>query len=377
MGNSTSIIAIAPRLPPAIDGVGDYAFRLASQLHQDFGIQTQFVVADPTWTGGAETTHNSAAAIAVRTQAALLRSLTERSATTVLLHYVPHGYARKACPFWLVKALEAWKTGATNRCLITFFHELYALDWHRPWSSDFWLSPIQQYLAARLTELSDVCLTSTERYTRDIARLSRGQHPHSPALPIFSNVGEPLAISPLAQRQRHLVIFGQRHSKGRIYQKSGAALEQICRSLTIEQIFDLGPRSGFAPATISSLPVQELGELPATQVSQVLAQSLVGFLTYDPWRLSKSGIFAAYCAHGLWPINPQGLAQAVDGLQAGIHYSVSHPFASLDLEQGQAIADNALAWYQSHRLAKQSQTFATWLTAPYTHSTVPSGASNA
>ncbi|MHC5830485.1 MAG: glycosyltransferase family 1 protein, partial [Nostoc sp.] len=50
----THITSIVPRLPPAIDGVGDYALNLARQLRKDFNIQTHFIVGNPTWTGAAE-----------------------------------------------------------------------------------------------------------------------------------------------------------------------------------------------------------------------------------------------------------------------------------------------------------------------------------
>jgi len=42
------------RLPPEIDGVGDYALSLARQLRLDFGIEMHFIVCDPTWAGATE-----------------------------------------------------------------------------------------------------------------------------------------------------------------------------------------------------------------------------------------------------------------------------------------------------------------------------------
>jgi hypothetical protein len=35
---------IIPRLPPAIDGVGDYALSLARQLRHDYDIDTHFII---------------------------------------------------------------------------------------------------------------------------------------------------------------------------------------------------------------------------------------------------------------------------------------------------------------------------------------------
>jgi len=50
----TNVYSIVPRLPPAIDGVGDYALNLARQLRKDFNIQTHFIVVNPIWQGASE-----------------------------------------------------------------------------------------------------------------------------------------------------------------------------------------------------------------------------------------------------------------------------------------------------------------------------------
>ena len=47
------IIQIVPRLPPSVDGLGDYALSLAFQMRQDFGIETHFIVGDQKWVGDA------------------------------------------------------------------------------------------------------------------------------------------------------------------------------------------------------------------------------------------------------------------------------------------------------------------------------------
>ena len=47
--NQMQFIQIVPSLPPAISGVGDYAYLLAKQMRETKGIQTIFIVCDPTW----------------------------------------------------------------------------------------------------------------------------------------------------------------------------------------------------------------------------------------------------------------------------------------------------------------------------------------
>ena len=351
------IISIVPRLPPAIDGVGDYALRLAHQLHQDFHINTHFVVGDANWRGDTTIEGFTATSVSSRSAAALVAALMDAPTTTILLHYVGHGYAKRGCPFWLVNALEQRKRTHPTR-LVTMFHELYAVG--VPWKYDFWLSLAQQNLAARVTRLSDRCLTSTQRYAKTLDRLSNGKHHQVPTLPIFSNVGEPSQVKPIAERYSRLVIFGQHHTKVRVYRECLSSLEVICRTLNLTEIWDLGPATGITPAAIQTVPVMEMGSRSPTEISKILATSAAGFLHYDPSRLAKSGVFAAYCAHGLLPINYQPQSRPIDGLEPGHHYWVPTNDSSMfnATSRTQAIADNAFAWYQTHNLATQAQQFA-------------------
>jgi hypothetical protein len=41
------MIQIVPALPPAANGVGNYALALAGAMHPGFGVETQSVVASP------------------------------------------------------------------------------------------------------------------------------------------------------------------------------------------------------------------------------------------------------------------------------------------------------------------------------------------
>jgi hypothetical protein len=82
---------------------------------------------------------------------------------------------------------------------------------------------------------------------------------------------------------------------------------------------------------------------------------MAGFLNYDPRRLGKSGIFAAYCAHGLLPINQRRADHPVDGLVVGLNYWV--PTIATEHQELSAIAQQAHTWYQSHSLAAQAKAF--------------------
>lgn len=352
-----------PRLPPAVDGVGDYAFNLASQLRQDFAIETHFIVGDPAWVGATQIEGFPITQVTRRSAATLLSLLTLLALprTIVLLHYVNYGYAKRGCPFWLVDGLERWLGLGVNRVLVTMFHEIYASG--PPWASSFWLSPVQRNLAVRLAYLSDRCLTSRQGYAKILDELSRGKHATVTTLPVFSNIGEPEQVPPLAKRDRRLVVFGGRNNRLRVYQESLAALELACCLLGIEEIWDIGPPTGITLSSVSGVPIVERGQMPNTEISSILLNSLAGFFDYPTDFLAKSTIFAAYCAHGLLPVSARCRVSAVDGIEAGKNYWVpdDQTTSLRDLVEVQAIADRAFAWYHTHNLSVQAKTFAAHL----------------
>ena len=359
------IIQVVPRLPPAVDGVGDYALNLAQQLRKDFGIETHFIVCDPTWTGATEIGGFPISQISVHSANTLLSLLPSDRTATVLLHYVGYGYAKRGCPVWLVDGLQRWRNASIHRTLVTMFHEVYASG-RPPWTSAFWLFPLQKNLANRLVQLSDRALTSKQLYAEILHKLSLGKHSQIPSLPVFSNIGEPRQVPPLAKRQRRLVIFGGRGNRIQVYRKSLETLSHTCQLLGIQEIWDIGPSTGLNLSTVNSVPVVEKGKLPATEVSSILLDSLAGFLDYNPDYLAKSTIFAAYCSHGLLPVSVQCTALPIDGIEPRKHYWLPDGQVTelKNIEQMQAIADNAYAWYQTHSLSVQAKTFAVHLKTP-------------
>lgn len=364
-----TVISIVPRLPPSIDGLGDYAFNLALQLRQDFSIQTHFVVGDPSWEGNTTIEEFAVSRVEKRTANALLALLLKILDNSeshqclvdvpVLLHYVGYGYAKRGCPVWLVEGLEKWQRLSSQQLLITMFHEIYASG--PPWTSGFWLSALQRKLAARLSKLSHQCLSSKQLYVERISVLSHGKHPQVPFLPVFSNVGEPdeLPLS-LSERQPRLVVFGGVVNRLRAYQESQQILAHCCDVLDIQEILDIGVNDSNIPVAIGKVPIVKIGEQPASQISDLLRNSLVGFSNYNPYFLAKSGIFAAYCAHRILPINATGTDSLVDGLLPGNHYwtpSIAKDEV-VDQLNLQSIADAAYDWYCCHNLPTQSQIYA-------------------
>lgn len=368
------ITSIVPRLSPAIDGVGDYALNLARKLRQCSSIETHFIVGDPKWNGESDVEGFPVSQVSNRSSGDFLPLLQESSKDTgrILLHYVPHGYAKKACPLWMINALKAWKYGNNHGRLVTMFHELYAfglpvlntgVQLERSGirivvNSDFWLAPVQKNLTSRLACLSDICLTSRQGYADILLRLTKNQQPIS-VLSIPSNIGEPEDVLPLSKRHRQLVIMGQQKNRLRVYEKSQTELKHVCEALKIERIIDIGPSIELKYHLLNDVPIVELGRQPAGKISEILSSSIAGFLSYSSSFLAKSGIFAAYCSHGVLPINHKGNDLVIDGLMTGKHYWVpSCQATALDsAAEFQVIASNAYQWYKSHNLSMHAKVF--------------------
>lgn len=306
-----TVFQIVPRLPPPFEGVGTYASALAGALERR-GIATRFV------TGEAQTPE------------ALLEGL--RGADTALLHYANYGFQSRGCPLWLVEGLDRWRT--PGRRLVTFFHEVWATG--PPWRSSFWLFPVQRRLATRVARLSAAVATSLERYGEML-------HGEAEVMPVFSTVGEPAVVPPLAERARRIVVFGGAGARRRTWGRFLPDLAAAVRSLEVEEIWDVGPPVA-VPATAGGAPVRALGVLAPSEVSHLLLGSAAGFLAYPPDFLPKSTIFAAYCAHGMAPVC------AWDGPAPGaLCWNVAG--------DPQAAASAARDWYAGHSLERQAERF--------------------
>lgn len=355
------LISIVPRLPPVVDGVGDYAFQLACQLRQNNNIHTCFVVCDPSWIGPSYIDGFPVYKLSERSSDVLLNVLTYRAQgiSIALLQFSGYGYARWGCPWWLINGLALWKKQAETKQLITMFHELYNKP-GPPWKHNFWTSPIQKYLAVRLAQISDHCLTNKQEYAENLVSFNGNKHVQISIMPVFSNIGEPSIVTPLDVRKKRLIIFGQQGTRLAAYKWSLSILNQACQKLQIQEIWDIGPSIDLPTRLIGECPIIEIGRLSAEEISDILLDSIAGFVHYNPDALAKSGIFAAYCAHGLLPIVHPWSSQAQDGLEVDYHYwnpEYSHQSACSP-EDLQTIASNAFAWYQKHALVKQADIFA-------------------
>ena len=228
--------------------------------------------------------------------------------------------------------------------LITLFHELFA---EGPiWKSEFWLSRVQIHLASKLHRFSHGSVTSTLRYASKLLQWDDGKSVS--VLPVFSNIGEPRMLLPLAWRKRRAVVFGRRESRNQVYAGNLQRIAELCRCLRIDEIHDIGPRLGMNRSHIGHARLHELGELPAAQVSEILRHSVAGIFDYATDLWSKSGIFAAYCSHGVIPVcmRPPGND---GGITPEMYWLAGDGRIDNDNDRRAAkIAEEATRWYRTH-----------------------------
>lgn len=340
------VLVIVPRLPPSIDGVGDYSFKLTTGLSGD--MQFDFLVCDPKWNGPDFLESFKILKLKQRSSSELLKYLKQYE--TVFLHYVGYGYARRGCPFWLVQGLVIWRKNK-NFKLISFFHELYAFG--SILTSQFWTSAFQQLIFRKLANVSDVIFTSKNNYSLKIKNVLRDSNKLVTTIPVFSNVGE-LAQTDFINfenRKKCLVIFGGKGVRTRAYTRSLEKIQYAIKQLGITEVIDIGPAITVVPSDILGVPITVMGEKSSYEISSILCSVRYGFIDYPTEYLCKSGVFASYCAHGLVTISSFYENQLEDGVIQNKHYvPIKDSGFSFNEELFEEISKNSFDWYQEHNL---------------------------
>ncbi len=338
------VLFITTSLPPRIDGVGHYTRRLADELDRRYGLRSRFFV------GGDDVVPppSNEDAVFGRGDARALAAFLDQPASLVVLSYVGYGYARKGCPFWLLDALTVWRKRRTSAKLAVFFHEVSATG--KPWQSAYWLSPVQRYLARRLLELADAAVCSIEQNSAALRGDASAVAKLDRTMPVFSNCGEPRMIPPHKERESAAVVFGTPGRRTKVYE-NGDRLREALQDC--ERIYDIGPRIP-VPERFMGARVIAVGEAGVEEVSAYLLQSRIGLLDYPAALLAKSGIFAAYAAHGVCCLltgQYPGLDTPADGLKRDVHFGCGN---SADTQE---IGDAAWRWYQDHGVAAHAEYF--------------------
>jgi hypothetical protein len=356
-----SVIQVVPRRATEPNGVADYALALARALHTYGDVNSVFLSGTPT--ADAMPVEDDWKTVCVPKREAQILADTvellsaETNARAVVLHLSGYGYQKKGAPVWLVHGLQIWSRGAGRVPLLTIFHELYATG--RPWQSAFWLSPLQKHIARSILNLSSAAITPTDLYRKRLSEWRDGNAIKITPMPVFSNVGEPGCGPTPCARTAAAVVFGLSGVENYVFGIYRSEIERIISALGIEKIFDVGPRWSAMPRTLAGAPVISKGVLPQGAVSELLQRARFGFIAYPLDVIGKSGVFAAYAAHGVVPIVLSDKQGIFDGLQPARHF-----LDGLRLGVGASAEDLAsiqrklFTWYTSHSLKVQAELLA-------------------
>ena len=266
---------------------------------------------------------------------------------TIIIQFSGYGFQRRGVPFSLLRWVKEQKGCGLK--IGVFFHELFASG--PPWRSSFWLSPLQRHIAAELARLADFWMTN-RRASAEWLLLRAGEKRNA-VLPTPSNVGE-LEHFP-AQRSRSIVVFGSPAVRLLTYRHGGPSLLEWAAREGLA-IHDIGPPLHDLEwrARLEQQGVRFHGRLSAPQVSDLLAKAAFGAIAYPLPYIAKSGIFAAYCAHGVCPIVYSDRYPEADGLVAGRHYLTSRQLEAAP-SRHPSCARQAHLWYRGHGLDRHAE----------------------
>jgi hypothetical protein len=303
-----TIVQIAPQLPPAMDGVGDYCWLLwkhwpDSEAHFDF------VVLHHT----ESTPENNAAPVETISPSAksLHEALDRSGAETAVLHYVGYAYQPKGMPLWLPPALERWRSERSDRRLVTMFHEMYATS--SPLRSPFWVKPWAQQIMQRLVNASDAWVTSCSRYFDWLVNEFHAEPNRGTLLPIAPNVPS----APEADEERlwpldfgrglRVAVFGLPNTRLGTLRRHQGFLSTLVRAGLMESISLIGKSDVSRGHTKKLAELQRAigGEwrtqfdLPSAQAAEAIAACDIGCVANDVSTLTKSGVFAAFATNAV------------------------------------------------------------------------------
>jgi len=335
-------LRIVQLVPAERGGVRDHAEGLALEWSRR-GISSELIAFD------------AAAARSASLATRLLQSAPEGEPSRVLLHYSGYGYARRGLAFWLLRELEQARRALGPRCrFVAMVHELFVSG--APWQPAFWLGRLQAHVVQRAVRLCDAVVTNSSHHGAWLAAQVR-HDTDVRVSPVFSNVGEPAGVLTASARDSGLVVFGSASTRQRAFDRLEPHLAEL-RALGVQHVVEAGPGPASAFAG-NSLQRSHAGELAPSQIEALLQRHRYGLIDYPSFHLGKSGVFAAYAAHGCIVLDTAPHPVHADGLGSGRHYVTLGQGAGARLTRSfeDAMARRLRTWYFAHRRSQQASRF--------------------
>lgn len=337
------IVHIVSNFFPTACGIGDYTRLLGAELLRQQNLCSHVLVADKKWTEAGMPEGLVVRRLSHPPHKSWL-DLADQPPVGAVLHYSGYGYARRGAPLWLVRSLRSLRSQLPQVPVITMFHEVAASG--PVHTSAFWTRPLQLWVAKRLLKLSDAVFTNCSMNAHVLRKASVNASGDIRIVPVFSNFGELTAPIPARDRQSQLVIFTSNFGGSNPPPEFWQGVVQTVSLHHVAKVVLIGRPVCGVPEL--PFPVQQCGYLGTKQVSELLGQSRFGYAFLGPLLLGKSGIFAAFAAHGVIPLIPVIETTLPDGLTAGLHFlRASDDSTAMELEEMQA---RLLQWYRLHDL---------------------------
>lgn len=350
MAGNRQLIQVVPRLLPARCGVSDHAIALAAELGASCGIDSAFVVLN------SEERCDLSYSMTHCAPHQLLNvcvTLSGNRPAAILVHLSGYGYSADGVPSLLAEALEQVKADGRFPIAV-FFHELFAGG--MPWTSAFWFAQRQKRAYRRIARVCDLPVTNARVFA---SWLERQSVTPIQCMPVFSQVGEAQQHIPFAGRDPAMAVFGLGGTRQRVHgelKKLGDTLER----LGVQEIVDIGPVCE-TPREVNGIPVRRAGVLAAAEINRQFSRTAFGYLAYPPNCLAKSGVFAAYTAHGVIPVIAQHFRGEFDGLRAGVHVLSPQTARVMEPDGLEECSRAAWRWYLGHRLHDHAAIYDRWL----------------
>ncbi|WP_395739484.1 hypothetical protein [Prosthecobacter sp.] len=349
------VVQIVPLFFPSSCGVGDYARLIATEWRNRGQFRSRFLVADKQGLGDHSPEGSEIHRLA-RDGLGKLSGLAGESVAGLVLQYSGYGYARRGAPLWLVRTLKSFRRHAPYVPVMTMFHEVAAKGPVN--TSAFWMRPLQLHVARQLKTLSDVTMTNCETNAKALDALSGRSSRSTVILPVLSNFGEPSWAKLSAQRSARMVVFTSQFGGKAPDAGFWNALSDAASKVGASEVTMIG-RSVDVPSGVG-LPVLQPGFLDAGEASAILAKSAFGYVFHGTSLLGKSGVFAAYAAHGVAPLIQTDAGHLPDGLVDGTtYYALQRALPAGDPASFfEKIRHNAWQWYLPHDLAATADAYA-------------------
>lgn len=309
------LIHLLERVPPAFDGIGDFAHTLAQRLEESGTCTNSLLPMRESGKPEGAGQLSDFSEYRTRIEAEITRHKGQHpdSRIVLLLHYNRGGFHEHGLHWHLNSLLKSLKK-SHDLPLILFFHEF--LPSRAPRRLHRFLRPLQVIAARGLIGQATRCFTNNEVYARRISVISRGVPVG--VCPIYSNIGEPEAAEVMQKDPGSWVIFGsadrarnslrglERMIKAGKFEWKPAVIRVVAGGLKMQPLMDQ-----VAVLSDLGLNIEVLPNLPGPQVGEVFKKSEFFFTDYlaeldEPWldMLLKSGTFAAANAHGVVTLIP-------------------------------------------------------------------------